>query len=120
MLEDTTAATIKAAIGQLDFLVTSRYHTIIAAMSQRVPVIAIGWSHKYGDLFRSVNLPQCQIPFFEATRDSILTTAETCWREREQIKKVLTENVPAIEKAAKYPLDLAVEILNKHRESINA
>ncbi len=120
MLTDNNAATLKALIGQLDFLVTSRYHTIIAAFSLRVPVAAIGWSHKYDDLFQSVNLPQCQIPFHEATRDSILTTVETCWNEREQIKKVLAKNVPAVEEAAKYPLDLAVEILNKHRKSINA
>jgi len=56
MLEDATAKALKAAIGQLDFLATSRYHTIIAAMCLRIPLAVIGWSHKYDDLFESVKL----------------------------------------------------------------
>jgi len=46
------AAQIKAVVGQLVLLVGSRFHALVAALSCRVPVVALGWSHKYAELLR--------------------------------------------------------------------
>ncbi|MER8436306.1 polysaccharide pyruvyl transferase family protein [Mesorhizobium sp. M1312] len=41
----------KGLIGSCSGLVGSRYHALISALSQGVPVIGTGWSHKYRALF---------------------------------------------------------------------
>lgn len=51
-----SAAKIKSYIGNLDFLIGSRYHSLIAALSQNIPVASIGWSHKYSELLKLFNL----------------------------------------------------------------
>ena len=117
MLADATGARLKAAIGLMDLLVTSRYHTIIAAFSQRVPVAAVGWSHKYDDLFASVKLSDCQVSCKTASPEEIEALAVRCWQQRDRIKAALVEHVPALESASQEPLDRAVEILRRHMEA---
>lgn len=41
---------IKDAIGGALFVVGSRFHGLVAALSKAVPVVAVGWSHKYQQL----------------------------------------------------------------------
>jgi len=51
-----TAAKVKSVIGNCDLLISSRYHALIAALSQGIPAAAIGWSHKYDELMAEVGL----------------------------------------------------------------
>jgi colanic acid/amylovoran biosynthesis protein len=50
------AAQVKSIIGNCDLLLSSRYHALIAALSQGIPSAAIGWSHKYDELMAEVGL----------------------------------------------------------------
>lgn len=44
-------AELKAAIGQCRFIVASRFHAIVSALSQGVPAVGTSWSHKYRHLY---------------------------------------------------------------------
>jgi colanic acid/amylovoran biosynthesis protein len=44
---------LKGILGAARMVVSSRYHALISAMSQAVPVVATGWSHKYATLLES-------------------------------------------------------------------
>jgi len=46
------ALDIKTYLGRCSLIVGSRYHALVSAMSQGVPAIATGWSHKYLHLMR--------------------------------------------------------------------
>ncbi len=48
---DTDPLATKALIGGCALVVSSRYHGLVNAMSQGVPAIGTGWSHKYSYLF---------------------------------------------------------------------
>ncbi len=47
VFEHEHAGVLKSFIGGSRFIVGSRFHAVVAAFSQGVPAIAIGWAHKY-------------------------------------------------------------------------
>ncbi len=47
---------IKGVISECEGVVSSRYHGLISALSQGVPVLAVGWSHKYRELMSDYNI----------------------------------------------------------------
>ena len=50
---------IKGIIGDCDGVVSSRYHGLVNALSQGVPTLAVGWSHKYTEIMMDYNVSQC-------------------------------------------------------------
>lgn len=49
---------LKGILGAATLVVSSRYHALISAMSQGVPVVATGWSHKYATLLEDFGIPE--------------------------------------------------------------
>jgi polysaccharide pyruvyl transferase WcaK-like protein len=48
---------LKAALGQASAAVASRYHAVVGCLSQSVPTLAFGWSHKYRELLDDFGVP---------------------------------------------------------------
>jgi colanic acid/amylovoran biosynthesis protein len=47
IVTETDPLILKRYLGTALFVVGSRFHALVSALSQGVPVLAVGWSHKY-------------------------------------------------------------------------
>jgi polysaccharide pyruvyl transferase WcaK-like protein len=69
---------LKEIIGQSHAVIGSRYHSLVAAFSQGVPSLALGWSHKYANLYADFGLEdfclghESSAAEFEAKLDELL------------------------------------------------
>jgi polysaccharide pyruvyl transferase WcaK-like protein len=57
----------KTMLGRARLVISSRYHGLVAALSQAVPVLALGWSHKYEALLRDFDCER----FMVSPEDSV-------------------------------------------------
>lgn len=79
---------LKAIIGSADFVLSSRFHACVAALSQGVPCQALAWTHKYRELFESFGCPEnvtevngsSPIEIRSSRTNSTLLSATACQR----------------------------------------
>ena len=57
VISDPRPRILKAYLGASVLVVSSRYHAAVGALSQEVPTIALGWSHKYLELMQDFGVP---------------------------------------------------------------
>jgi colanic acid/amylovoran biosynthesis protein len=50
---------IKAVLADARLVVSSRFHGLVSALSQGVPSVAVGWSHKYRELLEDYGSADC-------------------------------------------------------------
>ena len=62
---------LKGIIGSCHLLVGSRFHALINALSQAVPALATGWSHKYEQLFKDYGCPELLISNLDFEADAL-------------------------------------------------
>ncbi|MEJ2540807.1 MAG: polysaccharide pyruvyl transferase family protein [Gemmatimonadota bacterium] len=58
---------LKWILSRAWIVVGSRFHGLVGALSQGVPTIAAGWSHKYPELFADFGVPEYVLDDIEAT-----------------------------------------------------
>ncbi len=65
IFQSQSAHQLKALIGNSQFIVASRFHSLVAALSTNTPAISIGWAHKYNELMSDFNVQEFNIKNFE-------------------------------------------------------
>jgi polysaccharide pyruvyl transferase WcaK-like protein len=83
--EQLGAADIKAITGCAQLLVGSRYHSLIAALSMRVPCVAISWSHKYEMLMGSVELGEYVCHVNDLDFKVLWNKVLALWNKRDEV-----------------------------------
>lgn len=87
---------VKSLLGQVDLLIASRFHSLVFALSQRVPVLALGWSHKYHELLRPFGLENFVVDHDQMDTASVISLVETAWQQRETTVVRIRETVPQL------------------------
>jgi polysaccharide pyruvyl transferase WcaK-like protein len=84
---------IKAAYNSLDYLIGTRFHSVIFALTSRVPALAIEYEHKTGGIMHDLQLDKWVIGMEKVRASQLIQKIDTLVDARqayiEQIQKVL-------------------------------
>jgi len=84
---------IKGMLGNCYAVIGSRFHGLISALSQGVPCLAMGWSHKYDMLFQEYQCPEYLITVNNTEQEIEKKIALLCdEKNRELLKKRLNDS----------------------------
>jgi colanic acid/amylovoran biosynthesis protein len=104
-------------IGELDMLVGSRYHSIVAALSLRIPPVVLGWAHKYPALMRLVALEEYVIDYRTIIKTVLLKTIKKAWMSRRIISEQLQERMPSVEHRVDRLFDEVAVVISNTKNS---
>lgn len=93
-----TAPEQKGAIAQCDLFVASRYHSIVAAMSQAVPTVVIGWHHKYKELLEQFGQEAVCLSSETCDFQQLWARCEHLWHRRLPVRESIRASVPDVER----------------------
>lgn len=78
-------------VSKFDYIIASRFHSVVHAYRNSVPCIIIGWATKYDELSKSVNQDKYQVNIKELNEESLMRMLDimekSYMNERTVIKK---------------------------------
>lgn len=115
--KEMDAEEIRAYIGKCRYLVASRFHAMIGSLEQKVPVLLIGWSHKYQEVLDMFELGQYAIDFSKLELNELTKSFNDFIAHEADIRAKLEKNLDNVLESSKnnikYISEIIDEIMNK-------
>lgn len=86
---------IKSVFAGLDFLLGTRFHSVIFALTAGVPAIAIEYEHKTSGIMQDLGLEEWMIPIEAVSTEKLITIFDRLQRERSAYVKQLNAVLPS-------------------------
>lgn len=110
--KEMRAEEIRAYIGKCRFLVASRFHAMIAGLQQKVPVLLVGWSHKYQEVLDFFELGQYAIDFSNLSAQSLWAEFEAFAAEEEKIRRAIDSHYDEVIESSRKNIVYVREVLD--------
>lgn len=111
--EEMDAEEIREYISRCKYLVASRFHAMIGALEKKVPVLLIGWSHKYQEVLDMFELGQYAADFSNLNMDSLKESFEKFEQDEDIIRKKLEKNHPQVMESSRRNIQYIGEVIDE-------
>lgn len=108
------AAEIYQIVNLCDAHLVSRFHAMVAALSSGIPVLVIGWSHKYIEVMESFNQADMVIDYSKGNHSSILKLLDQLIDNRVKISKTIENSLLQVKKLSQRQIDFVTNYLDKN------
>ena len=100
-----------ALVGQCDFILAMRLHTLIFAVQRGVPAFGLAYDPKVHDFCRAAQLPT-PMPWPEITARALTETLQTAWDTRAILREILTASSAELTEKAQRNIARISEMLS--------
>lgn len=97
---------IKAAYDSLDYLIGTRFHSVIFALTSRVPALAIEYEHKTGGIMNDLGLDKWVIKMDKVSSTILIQKVDELIDERRSYIEQLRKLLPKYIKRTSEPIDI--------------
>lgn len=107
-------AQIHQIINECDVHVVSRFHAMISALASRIPVMVIGWSHKYLEVMQQFEQQDMVIDYKMGNIEPIFHSVEQLISERLVRTTQIGEALPKVQQLSNHQIDYVVQLLKSN------
>lgn len=118
-IQDITSPPIlKAIYGCMDIFLGTRMHSNIFALSQEVPVIAIGYQPKTEGILRMLNLDRWMMPIEDVDESTLPKLLSSLFEQRDAVASSISTQLPAIIEKASQPGRIVAQDFQKLKQGL--
>lgn len=110
---EMAAEEIRARIGQCEMLVASRFHAMVFALSEQVPVMLVGWSHKYQEVMEQFGLGGYAADYSKLSLEGLITEFGIFSEHQEEIRCQIKEKLPGVRHSSRQNIRYITELLDR-------
>jgi len=110
--DDYEPRELKGIIGQCNLFVGCRMHADIAALSQGIPTIALGWSHKYYGIMKRLGMEEYVCYLNTMSFERLKVKVDMLFSLREEIQNQLTSKIEYEKRSALRAVKLVSNLLS--------
>ena len=111
--KEMDAEEIRAYIAKCRVLIASRFHAMIGALQKQVPVLLIGWSHKYQEVLDMFELGQYAMDFSKLDTDLMKEEFTKFMADEAIIREKLAKNHDAVMESSANNIRYIKEVLDE-------
>lgn len=115
--DELSAQASRKLISSCDIFVASRFHAMVAALSTCVPVMVVGWSHKYAEVLKMFGCEELAFDFKNVTSQALMKNFEAIDKKRATIKNKITASLPAVKALSKRHVEFIEKAINDKANS---
>lgn len=111
--EELSSQELRAVIGRCDLFVASRFHAMISALAMQVPVLVIGWSHKYKEVLDMFGLAKWAFGQDKLSQEYLTKRFKELEKEHMQVREKIEKNLPEVKKKSYIQVKEIESVLEK-------
>jgi polysaccharide pyruvyl transferase WcaK-like protein len=109
---DINTIGIKRLMSYCRLVMVSRFHAMIAALTDSQPVIVLGWSHKYQEVMAYFDLDDLVFDFTQLEADVILSAIKRTLDMESSIRQQIEQHHESIEISAYKQINYVIDLLD--------
>ncbi len=106
---DLNTAGIRALLRSCEVVVTSRFHAMVAGLSLGIPVLAIGWSHKYLEVLEMFDRSEDALPM-DSDLPDLQQAIDRLLLHRGEARRSIAAAWPAVLASARSQFDILARL----------
>ena len=107
------SVSIKSLISMCDVTVVSRFHAMVGSLSLKIPVMVLGWSHKYLEVMGQFGQEKYVFDYKKSDRDYLWLKMFDLIDKRKKESLKIGNRLNTVKKSSYLQIDYVIRLLNK-------
>lgn len=111
--QELAADVLRHIIGRMDFYVASRFHSMVSALSMKVPTLLIGWSHKYQEVMEMFDMAEWAMGYEQVSERALIEKFEQLMLRESEIRQKFESHLESVRASSLRNFDIAANLVAK-------
>ena len=112
---DMEIAQMRSLIAECNFFFASRFHSMVSALSEKVPLIVCGWGHKYLEVLEQFDLSEFYVDYRQLDFNLISDTFRRVLLEENRIRAQIDRKIPEIVQSSRNQFHEIFKIIDNRK-----